>query len=240
MTFDGNSGIISLIEVLTDYLKRERNIMKPVVFVLLLLLVVGMGCGPSTSSTGPTGNGQNQKPSEQHDELAAPPQESDINLVDVESSLKIEGKLSEASQSDNIMEDLMKNPKGFISMNILEVSPPIPTELNLDFSIKQFGTFRKNPIVIRVKVFVEEKEIASFETIIGGELGRSKEEWTYNVFEGFDELPDSILVRSEAKAILLPEGTPYLTVDMKNVVAVTENTALIYGNPIRINLKREN
>ncbi|MBI2433824.1 MAG: hypothetical protein HYV26_13235 [Candidatus Hydrogenedentes bacterium] len=166
------------------------------------------------------------------------------DVGDVEQEISISGKLAEQSVSAQIQEETLTNIREAVTMDTITVQPPFPKELWVEFKIRGAAGYGPQPVVLRGTVLRENEPIGEFKTIIGkyARAARLPEGVTppqlvfqFNVLEGIETPPETMLVFAEADALLMPLDTPEESIDPATATADEAQRTQIRSNPVRIN-----
>ena len=195
-----------------------------VVFLLLGSLVT---CGPRQPAEPPaTGT------------IGLPPAtsgaEHEINIGDVEATVRILGTLAPESEAPNITVQTYEHAL-VVDLATITVSPPFPDELKVLFTTRGLRSFGVTPVAVRAKVFVDKKEVYSYALKFGLRAEYERPEEVVDVLAGLETIPDTMLVHVEAEAVLMPEGTNEVSLDPLTATASIERRTTIRSNPVRIN-----
>jgi hypothetical protein len=203
--------------------------MRKWVFVLTLLAALG-ACKPPPLDVEPEdAPPESALPS---DELAAEPE---LNIGDVEQGIDVEASLAPESKSAQIVATQLTDKMGRVKILRLEVSPPYPRELWLDYKVNARRNFVERPAVLRGRMLADGKrELASFALVLGSKATRNTFSTRINALEGVEAMPETLGIHVEAEALLLPEGTDEATIDPATASS-DETSGAVYQTAVRIN-----
>jgi hypothetical protein len=164
------------------------------------------------------------------------PTETKLNLGDVDQGINIEGRLANAdSLPATIMAEAFMHPTKRLDMLTIDIADPVPAQLDIAYTVRATREFADRPVVLRAVVIREETAIHGFNAVLGVAAQENEVNEIVDVFAGLTEMPETMLIRVEAEAHLMPIGTDESTLDAATATS-DENTEAIKFNPIRINI----
>jgi len=207
---------------------RLSGMMTAVSAALLIL-----GCGQSGTAV---------KPAAAPGEVAAP-QSGGLDIGDAEHHLAIEARLAPEAKSPTITsEDLVDDTKN-LTMVTLTVGHPIPESLPISFSLRSTEDFGASPVAVLGTVLRDDQPIGEFNVVAGlgarslpaRAAGQAPAVWTFDVLEGLDTVPATMLVNARITLKLAPQGTPEADIDPLSFQAGPDSETIEFTNPVRIN-----
>ncbi|HOZ46843.1 MAG TPA: hypothetical protein PLO37_02825 [Candidatus Hydrogenedentes bacterium] len=162
---------------------------------------------------------------------------ADISRVEFSVNLKV--ILDPRSAGPNVASEELVNARYLLDMCTITVKPPHPDELWLMLKYTSQEDFGRTPVVLRTKVFADEKVIDEYTTIIGAGAQREVYERSLELRTKLGEVPETVLIRAQADALLLPEDTDPLSIDPETVTVTPDRMGVVLSNPARINFVAE-
>ncbi len=135
------------------------------------------------------------------------------NIGDLEQAVLISVSVAERSEGPNIDATPLVDASGRMNLFTVDISPPLPQELWLDFKVESRRAFPKNPGVLRIAIKDGDQVLDSFGSVIGSTAQPSESGRSVNVLAGRAGLPDTMLITLAVEALLMPEGTDPETID---------------------------
>ncbi len=205
--------------------------MKRLVPLVLIAAIVaacnGKPGAPGTSGNARTGGGGQVIPAPTED-----------NVGDLEQAALISVAVAQKSQGPNVEATPLTDASGRMNLFTVDITPPLPNELWLDFKVESRRSFPKNPGVLRIVIRDGEQVLDTFGTVIGKSSKPSVSERSVNVLSARAGLPDTMLVTIAVEALLMPDGTDPDTIDpMTAEVSEDRYSQAVATPPIRINVK---
>jgi hypothetical protein len=216
-------------------------------FLILLALLAAGGCAPEKPDSGVKAPAGPVKPPAP---IAAI---HEIDIGDAETSIFIEGRLSEdAAAAAGIAAEDMETPKGDLVLTTITVTGAPPAALPVTFTLRSRRDFPGRPVAVRARVLREtgkggeKEELLAFGDVLGGDASLRKQAGgelppqrvnTVDAIAGLAELPDTMLLVAEADLLLLAEGTPEHLVDYQTAEAPSGDRITILSNPVRIHFE---
>ncbi|HEO71716.1 MAG TPA: hypothetical protein ENN80_10685 [Candidatus Hydrogenedentes bacterium] len=202
--------------------------MKPVLATPLIALML-VACKPMTpkdkTSLDPG------KPSV----VAAKKQESSSTSVTlVEFAVHIKGTLDERSKAANVMCDEMVNARYRVDLATITIEPPYPEELWLRFEVSSSESFENAPVVLRASVKRDNDVLDRFGTVLDRDARVRPYDHSMELMSHIDGAPASVLIYTQAEALIMPEETDPASIDIESAQAPPARTGHIMGNPIKI------
>jgi hypothetical protein len=166
---------------------------------------------------------------------------ADVTTGDVEQKVFINGTLAPGVVPDNIKVDEVKDPRGKFNLVNLDIYPPFPEHLNLQFEVKTTRNWEGTPLVLRCKATIEGKPepIGGMEFVWSKDALRTPQSTSIDVMPALQPLPDTVLVAMRADALLMPTGTDATLLNASNATTPEDRTTGLISNPIRINFHKE-
>ncbi len=194
-------------------------------------LLIGLGAcsqapAPPETALGPSSPGS--------DGAAVASMPNVFGIGDVDSAMQIQIRLGERSQSPTVhVQERMTQLKKLVNVAIA-VMPPVADELWLSMTILSQINFPGNAVVVSAKIFVDDKQTGAFSYAIGADAHAKPKMHEFNVLEGLEAPPKSMLVRATADLALYRNMDP-ADIDLDTPPAVgPEDKATILSNPVRI------
>ncbi len=161
--------------------------------------------------------------------------EETVEIGDVEQSVLLSLTLASTLTGPNIRQELLRDPRQIINLARVSVKPPFPKELPILLTISSMRTFPDTPVVLRVRAFADERPVGVFAAIAGRhDTGNRDVLWTFDPLKDVPAFPDTMLVRVEADALLMPAGTDPGSIDLQTATTSPERVTKLIGNPLRI------
>ena len=146
--------------------------------------------------------------------------------------------VAQKSQGPNVEATPLVDASGRRNLFTVDIAPPLPNELWLDFKVESRRSFPKNPGVLRIVIQDGEQVLDTFGTVIGKSAKPSVAERSVNVLAARTSLPDTMLVTIAVEALLMPDGTDPDTIDPMTAEVSEERYSLAVATPpVRINVK---
>ena len=196
------------------------------------LMVLLAGCGPMAPVKPKPGQGG----PETRDQSSV---EKNTTIGDVEFAVHFNGTLDDRSKAPNITENTLMNPRKYVDLTTITVKPPYPESLWITFTSSSTKSFRDTPAALRATVYIDDTAVDSFTVIMGADASRQKETYSLDVLQKAGSVPKTALVRVQAEALLLPEGTDPATVDPATMTVSADRKGTVMSNPVRINFVAE-
>lgn len=211
------------------------------VSVVLILVLAGAGCGKTPVA--PTA-----VPSRQLPDTAQSVEEHRIDIGDVEAAVRVEGVLAPDAAAPNIVANNLTGKDDIIAISTIAVSPPVPPELWVEFTVKSARAFPDRPAVVQFTVYraggTVEESIGNFAIVLGAgaNLPSAGSERTLrvNALAGLAAHPESLLLHTRGRLFLLPPDADPATIDAQAPNASPMDTSeALQANPVRIEFKPE-
>jgi len=166
------------------------------------------------------------------------PAPTEDNIGDLEQAALISVAVAQKSQGPNVEATPLVDASGRMNLFTVDIAPPLPNELWLDFKVESRRSFPKNPGVLRIVIQDGEQVLDTFGTVIGKSAKPSVAERSVNVLAARTSLPDTMLVTIAVEALLMPDGTDPDTIDPMTAEVSEERYSLAVATPpVRINVK---
>lgn len=157
---------------------------------------------------------------------------------DVEQTLHVEVVLAPESALPNIGVRKTEDSRPRLNLLELNVNPPYPSDLNLIVQGRTSNDFSTSPVVIRMKLYLDDVEVGSLNGVVGkAPFDTIFAQQTVDVWKDKTDLPKSMLVIARGEALLMPEGTDIATIDPATATTTPERIAQLMSNPVRINIR---
>lgn len=169
--------------------------------------------------------------------VAAPEPEEVIplNIGDVEQTIELRADIAPESQADNIAVERMESDMKRLKVLTLDVSPPYPEKLLLNYTAKSKQGWEENPVAVRAKVLLDREEVIdSFSLVLDGDAQRNTFMKQVDVMAALDGIPETAGITLDPTAVLMPEGTDPASVDPETADS-EERSGAIYHTAVRIN-----
>lgn len=214
------------------------------IFVALLgcLLIQG-GCG-LYDPTPPDSEEEPQSTSSSAEEEQLP-----LTIGDVESQVYMTADIAEDAQGSNVEIDTLRSRNERVQLKTVTITPPFPDSLICSFHLASEQNFPDNPVAILGRVLRDDEEIGEFEAVLGAKAVRRRMldddkdlpslEYHFDVLEGLEEVPETMLVLAEMDAKLTPTGTEEEGLDPATVTVREANHGILRSNPLRINFTQD-
>ncbi len=207
--------------------------------ILILALISGLSSACQPSAPGPSAPGPAEPVGEE--EVV-----HEIDLGDVEQAFHFNITLPERSKAPNVTVEENADFYQRVNYTEIHVTPPIPEELWLDVVLRCKDDLKGNPIVLRGKYLVAEtqeptqtREVQPFALLFAEKGFREIPQGSIEILQGFDSAPDSICVRVEAEALMLPRDMDLTTVDPATVTTSPDRvTEAITGTVVVVNFEQ--
>lgn len=205
-------------------------------FMLIVALLTISGCGVTKDESA------DEAESSKAEEMFAPgyhgKKTTDVDIGDVEAMVHFNAMLAPESQSDTIRVTELSDQVERVKLVTLDVAPPYPEHLWLQVSFHARRAFDLTPVVLRTKVYADEREIGSFMLVAGAQAEAMEHQEKFDVLQGLESKPDTMLVRVKTEGLLMPPGTDEATLDPKTATTTPDRvTRAIPGTLVRINFK---
>lgn len=167
-----------------------------------------------------------------------------LTIGDVESKVFMVADVAETSQGPNIEVDTLESRNERVQLRTINVAAPHPESLVIEFHLVSEQNFPDNPVAILGRIMRDDEAIGDFEAVLGAEAVRrlavNPEElpslyYYFDVLEGLDDIPETMLVVADLDAKLTPTGTEEATLDPASVAVASANRSVLRSNPLRIN-----
>ncbi len=159
--------------------------------------------------------------------------ESAIDVGDVEQAIRIVGRVSQISASDNIIENAITDGRDRVRIVNVEVNPPNPDTLWIGVRVDCTREFVERPVILDTKILVDGTLMDSFTVVMAANAQKNMFQKDVEVLFGRDDIPETMLVTMESEALLLPEGTDLTTIDPYSINEGQRTKAIAY-TPVRI------
>lgn len=200
--------------------------------IIALVLLTAASCEPPGSS---------REPAATTPRAAAPTAAfTEDNIGDAEQAVDILVDVAPESAAPNIESTPLVNMTGRMDLLTLDVAPPYPTELWLKYELRSRRAFSGNPVVLRITTTHDGsgEVIDRFTSMIGNAVQPTVSERRVNALQGLDGIPETMLLRIQVEALLMPRGTDPETVDPETAETTPDRRSTAVATPpIRINFK---
>jgi hypothetical protein len=195
--------------------------------------VLMLGCGQSGTATKPAA-----APSD-----VAVPQSGGLDIGDAEHHLAVEARLAAEAKSPTITsEDLVDDTKN-LTMVTLTVGHPVPDSLPISFSLRSTEDFGTSPVVVLGTALRDDQPMGEFHTVAGlgarslpaRAAGQAPAVWTFDVLDGLESVPETMLVNARITLKLAPQGTSEADIDPLTFQVGPDSETIEFSNPVRIN-----
>ncbi|MBI2425345.1 MAG: hypothetical protein HYV27_21140 [Candidatus Hydrogenedentes bacterium] len=176
------------------------------------------------------------------------PNEQSLTIGDVEAVISLTAKLMERSLAPNVTVEEMATSSKALVLTTIDIKPPFPTELWVNFDIKSTKAFAETPVAVQGKIVREDQPIETIYTVLGEHARRADrkpiegvppQNFEVDVLKGLQSIPDSMLIQGELQLLLTPGGTKASEIDPASVTVPPERTGSCIGNALRINFHHE-
>ncbi|MDP7640303.1 MAG: hypothetical protein QGG73_11415 [Candidatus Hydrogenedentes bacterium] len=170
----------------------------------------------------------------------APPLAGTQGIGDIESALRFEILLSEASVADNIISDVKESKREFVVSATLNVGAPQPRELWLDATVRSRDDFPGHTVLIRPRMYVsgdafERKAIPLDEVVMGNTARQDATVQKIDLLKHLDEIPESVLITGHLH-IYYFKDTPLAEANLENLDSFpSEMHSRRTANTMRVN-----
>jgi len=199
-------------------------------------------CG-SEDGAGPAG------PSEPSPESAATEtSDSALNVGDVEQQTWIVADVALKSQTESVSIDALEDARKKLNLVTVTVTPPHPESFWVDIRLNTLRSFETNPVVLRARYSVSaeypgeeeavEVEMPGFMEVVSEQVHKSSIE-QIDILAQLPGVPETLLFKVEADAILSKYGTDAASLDPETAEAPPARTTTLLSNPLRVNFVSE-
>jgi len=165
-----------------------------------------------------------------------------LDIGDAEFHISVEVVPEEAELGDNIKIERLEDDQGKLMLVNVTVNPPVPETLPIRFTLRSTEAFGGSPVAVEGVALRDDVEIGAFDAVVGAQgtwlprrSGQDPAIWVYDVLEGLDEIPESMLVNARLALKLTDPGTDEAAIDPKTVEVAEGNRPIEFTNPVRIN-----
>ena len=197
------------------------------IFVWAMLLLPILGCSPNA---GPTEETSGSDISETDNTLGVAPVE--FGIGDVETSIETNLSLDPDMDLTNVQLNQLFTKNKKLAKVEVRVSKPYPEKMLLTLIFKTSDNFAKHAVQVIPHIFLDDKDIPLEGFVLGGNAIFERPVRTIDIFEHLDNIPSTILVRSEIELKL------FLNTEKSEITLETPPTELTQsitklGNPVR-------
>lgn len=205
---------------------------KFLLYFTFVTLVASVGCSPGPPPS-PGSSGEGAQAVEYFEIQQLQPL---FDIGDIESYTHFWVELSEESESPTIENVEVFSKKEELTKAILNISKPYPKELWLRLNTKLLKTFAGYAVAMRVRLFLDGKEIEAFDFIYENLMDRIPRTRRVEVMSNFGSIPETALVHAEATIIMFAEEE-FNEDELDSVQLTPKNSVTILSNPLRINFR---
>ncbi len=157
------------------------------------------------------------------------------DIGDAEQGIWVEARIAKDSYAENVKVDEVDNRRNRLSIVNVDITPPIPKQLNAVYRVMASRDFDQTPVVLRANIMVDGKSVGSIEGVFGKDTRHSDVEVTVDLFSAFDHIPKTFLATIDGELFLLPEGTHENVIDPHSATSDI-STKAVQCNPIRVTI----
>jgi len=199
------------------------------VLVWAMLLFPILGCWPDTGAPKATSGGDPSKTI-----AAAEVTAVEFGIGDVETSIESNLNLDPNMDLTNVQLNHLFTQNEILAKVEVRVLKPYPEKMLLTLMFKSNNDFKGHAVQVIPHIFLDDKDIPLEGFVLGENAMIERPVRTIDIFEHLDNIPSTILVRSETEINL------FLDTDKSEITLETPPTELTQsitklGNPVRIN-----
>ncbi|MFO7776675.1 MAG: hypothetical protein R6W89_12840, partial [Candidatus Hydrogenedentota bacterium] len=179
----------------------------------------------------------------EYEELEAPAEEAEtagaptLDVGDVEAQVWVEGSVDPELDDPGVHAQAIVDRRQRRNMVRIQLEPPYPEELWLQYQTSCERNFADTPAVIRGSFVrdVDGAELGRLAGVFGEDGVNTQYTARIDALEGLEEIPESILITFEGESLLLPEGVDEDEVDPEEAETSSgRQSNFVYCNPVRV------